>query len=75
MSDTKTAKVVNPHRISAKAYFAQEGIEGAEEQTEFFERLVCDSVCPALCDEGCEVEPDGRCEHGCPSLLLAVGII
>jgi hypothetical protein len=30
---------------------------------------------PACCTEGCEVEPDGRCEHGCPSILLAAGII
>lgn len=39
------------------------------------EDLVIDSVCPALCDEGCEVEPDGRCEHDCPSILLACGLI
>ena len=23
---------------------------------------------PALCSEGCEVEPDGTCEHGNPSV-------
>ena len=34
-----------------------------------------DSVMPALCDEGCEVEPDGYCPHGAPSLLLAAGLI
>lgn len=34
-----------------------------------------DSVVPALCDEGCEVEPDGTCEHGCPAITLALGII
>jgi len=30
---------------------------------------------PALCDHGCEVEPDGTCPHGCPSILLAAGLI
>lgn len=30
---------------------------------------------PALCREGCEVEPDGECPHGCPSVLLAMGVI
>jgi len=30
---------------------------------------------PALCDQGCEVEPDGTCPHGCPSILLAAGMI
>ena len=30
---------------------------------------------PALCDQGCEVEPDGHCPHGCESILLTVGLI
>lgn len=34
-----------------------------------------DSVVPACCDEGCEVEPDGRCEHGCPAVTVALGVI
>jgi hypothetical protein len=34
-----------------------------------------DSVVPACCDEECQVEPDGRCEHGNPSCLLAAGLI
>ena len=32
-------------------------------------------VCPALCPEGCEVEPDGTCPHGRPSVLIAMGLI
>jgi hypothetical protein len=36
--------------------------------------MVIDSIAPACCDEGCVVEPDGECEHGCPSILLALGI-
>ena len=34
-----------------------------------------DSIVPACCSEGCEVEPDGVCEHGCPSVLVALGLI
>lgn len=34
-----------------------------------------DGVVPACCDEGCEVEPDGQCEHDCPSVLLKLGFI
>lgn len=34
-----------------------------------------DSIVPACCTEGCEVEPDGCCEHGCPSILVALGVI
>jgi len=34
-----------------------------------------DSIVPACCSEGCEVEPDGTCEHGFPSVLLKLGVI
>lgn len=41
--------------------------------------MVChygnESVVPAVCSEGCKVEPDGRCPHGFPSLFLAMGLI
>ena len=30
---------------------------------------------PAMCTEDCQVEPDGHCPHGAPSLLLAAGMI
>lgn len=33
------------------------------------------SIIPACCSEGCEVEPDGKCEHGHPSILLEEGLI
>lgn len=34
-----------------------------------------DSVVPACCKYGCQVEPDGYCEHGNPSVLINAGII
>jgi hypothetical protein len=34
-----------------------------------------DENAPALCSEGCEVEPVGTCEHGFPSLLRAAGLM
>jgi len=34
-----------------------------------------DSVVPTECPEGCMVEPDGTCPHGCPSVLLKAGLI
>lgn len=37
-------------------------------------RWIDDGVCPAVID-GCEVEPDGRCPHGWPSWLVAMGVI
>lgn len=33
------------------------------------------SVIPACCSEGCEVEPDGICQHGNPSVLITLGMI
>lgn len=32
-----------------------------------------DAVCK--CPDGCRVEPDGECEHGCPSWLIVLGFI
>lgn len=40
---------------------------------EEFEHWVCDSVCDAT--DGCEIEPDGTCEHGHDSWLLVAGLI
>jgi hypothetical protein len=37
--------------------------------------LIAEENAPALCDEGCAVEPDGTCPHGCPSILRAAGMI
>lgn len=34
-----------------------------------------DANAPTLCEEGCEVEPDGVCPHGHRSLLRMAGVI
>jgi len=39
------------------------------------EELMDESVVPACCSDGCMVEPDGTCPHGCPSVLLECGLI
>lgn len=64
-------KVKNPYRISLASLAKQYGFDDKQD----FILTLDDSVVPACCSEGCEVEPDGRCEHGCPSALLAFGII
>lgn len=51
---------------------------GEAEKEVIFDRLTeisMDGIAPALCEDGCEVEPDGRCPHGCPSVLIATGVI
>lgn len=34
-----------------------------------------DSIVPCCCSECLEIEPDGHCQHGYPSILLALGVI
>ena len=56
-----------PERISIRKALDNAGYEDITE---------CDdSIVPACCSEGCEVEPDGECEHGFPSVLMALGLI
>lgn len=35
------------------------------------ERWISDGVARAT--DGCRVEPDGTCQHGCPSWLIRLG--
>lgn len=70
-----TAKPANPYRISLNAWRRDNGYSSGEDFLALLGDLTCDSIAPALCRDGCEVEPDGRCSHGCPSLLLAAGIV
>lgn len=46
-----------------------------EEVRDEVQRGVMDSVAIAVCEDLCEVEPDGYCEHGKPSIVLAMGLI
>jgi len=54
-------------KISVKKVLEIEGLELME--------LAFSSIVPACCSEGCQVEPDGHCEHGHESVLLAEGLI
>ena len=44
-----------------------------EPTIEQLEEWICDGICEAT--DGCTVEPDGECEHGCPSWLIELGLI
>jgi hypothetical protein len=65
----------NPHRSSVQQWREEEGLTDLTAFDKALEGFIIDGVVPAMCDEGCEVEPDGRCEHKCPSILLAMGMI
>jgi hypothetical protein len=75
METAATIKKTNPFRMRVAEWRNQEGLENDEAFQESLQGYVIDSVCPALCKEGCEVEPDGKCQHGCLSILLAMGLI
>lgn len=49
--------------------------EGFESDLEMLSHFFNESVVPACCSESCQVEPDGTCEHGNESFLLAMGVI
>ena len=55
------------HSISPKTALREYGIT--------LEQAAMDCTVPACCSELCEVEPDGECEHGFPSVLIALGLI
>lgn len=63
----------NPYRIPAREVLEDWGVDPSDEGA-LMEFLGGGSV-PACCREGCEVEPDGVCPHGCPSVLLSCGLI
>ena len=66
----------NPYRIKVKQWREENGVETQEELLAACEEFMSEASGPAMCSEGCEgIEPDGTCEHGAPSLLLALGLI
>lgn len=62
-------------RMTVKEWAANEGYTSDAQFQQRLREIVFDSVAPAMCIHGCEVEPDGKCEHGNPSILLAMGMI
>lgn len=62
-------------RISIKQFRKDEGLESTAEFQGFLRDCISDGYAPALCEDGCDVEPDGECEHGHPSILMALELI
>ena len=61
--------------ISIERLKSDYGVTTEDQWLDQLGRWMHAGIVPALCEDGCEVEPDGRCEHGHPSILLAMGII
>ena len=65
----------NPYRIKATQALKEEGFTTPDSFESFAQQVLWDGECRACCSEGCMVEPDGCCHHGCPSILIALGLI
>lgn len=63
---------IETQREEREEYRERKALEQIEKQEELFE-MVAGGLCTAT--DGCVVEPDGVCEHGCESVLLAAGLI
>jgi hypothetical protein len=61
--------------LTLKEWMRGQGNITMDRVMELAEEASFNGVCPALCTEGCEVEPDGECPHGGRSLLLKLGLI
>ena len=64
----------NPHLITATEALENEGFT-PDTLEQFTRNAMWEATSPACCTEGCIVEPDGACSHGCPSILIALGLI
>ena len=49
--------------------------EGFDSIDELLNQYGSESVVPACCEDGCQVEPDSLCPHGNPSILIVAGLI
>ena len=62
-------------KITLDEWKGQNGVNSEADLESILYDASDSGICPALCDEGCEAEPDGHCPHGAESLMLALGII
>ena len=61
-----------PKKLTLEEVAQEEGFDSIDE---LLNQYGSESVMPACCEEGCRVEPDGKCPHGHFSILIEFGII
>lgn len=62
-------------RLTVRQFIEEMGLVSSDEFIDYLGSIVCDGECTAMCESLCTVEPDGTCEHGHPSILLALNMI
>ena len=76
-----TIKEATSNRLTVQEWLTLHGYEDVDEVADAynfelqFEEAVFNSYedVPALCKQDCEVEVDGYCKHGAPSIFLYCG--
>lgn len=63
-----------PERVSPEVVYEDHGVKDIYELSQMCDRSNTGAY-PALCEDGCMVEPDGECQHGHPSVLVDAGLI
>lgn len=66
--------MANEYKITKEEWYKRMGV-APEEIDDKLAELCVDGTTEALCTEGCIVEPDGYCPHGCPSLLVELELV
>ena len=61
-----------PRKLTLEEVAQDEGFDSIDE---LLNQYGLEDVVPACCEEGCRVEPDGKCCHKHPSILIEFGII
>lgn len=61
-----------PKRLSIRETLDLYDYESIED---FCDQSIDDFAFPACCEDECQVEADGHCPHGYPSLPLALGLV
>jgi hypothetical protein len=71
----KQGKELEMEEVKAKKVSIQQALQeaGYDSMVDLMEQDPL--TYPACCSQGCEVEMDGRCEHGFPSVVLASGMV
>lgn len=62
-------------RLTLDQWRVSEGLEDEDDYIERLQAITFDGICPPLCDTCGDVEPDGHCSHGFPSIMLEAGLI
>ena len=69
----KTQQMLDPKEEQTAAIDPCDPSQAEEPDIETLMAWEFNGICEAV--DGCTVEPDGTCPHGCPSWLLVLGLI